>query len=174
VWRIGRGAVVCRETVKDLCQELIDLTAVLDARRLDYGLCGGIAVAIHGYARYTKDIGLVVRRDNLDECLDAARSRGFLVEGGLMRFEIGTPREQQIFRISKVEGEELLTLDMILVGPLLEDVWRGRKHIELRNSRIVVVSLQGLETMKRAAGRDQDMLNLKKLGLIHDSESGQS
>lgn len=158
----------------DLYQELIDLISALDARQLDYALCGGIAVAIHGYPRFTKDIDLLVRHEDLDDCLNVARSRGFLVDGGLLRFDAGTPREQEIYRISKVEGEELLTLDLILAGPGLMEVWQGRRRVELRNRSIQVVSLEGLEAMKRAAGRDQDMLDMKKLGLIHDTEAGQT
>ena len=41
----------------DLYEELFALTKALDAGRLSYALCGGLAVAIHGAPRFTKDVG---------------------------------------------------------------------------------------------------------------------
>jgi len=37
----------------DFFQELKDVTAALDASEVDYALCGGVALAIHGVPRAT-------------------------------------------------------------------------------------------------------------------------
>jgi hypothetical protein len=42
----------------DLFQELKNVTAALDAEGIDYALCGGVALAIHGVPRATQDIEL--------------------------------------------------------------------------------------------------------------------
>lgn len=36
--------------------ELLKITDCLDQAGIDYGLCGGLAVVVHGYPRLTKDI----------------------------------------------------------------------------------------------------------------------
>ncbi|MES1208434.1 MAG: hypothetical protein ABUS79_21050 [Pseudomonadota bacterium] len=44
----------------DLVQELTDVIACLDQGGVPYALCGGLAMAVHGYPRATVDIDLLV------------------------------------------------------------------------------------------------------------------
>lgn len=57
----------------------------------------------------------------------------------------------------------LMTVDFILVTKSMEDVWTGRELREWQSGRAWVVSRSGLIKMKMLAGRDQDMLDIKKL-----------
>ncbi len=57
----------------------------------------------------------------------------------------------------------LMTVDFILVTKSMEDVWAGRELREWQSGRAWVVSRSGLIKMKMLAGRDQDMLDIKKL-----------
>ena len=147
----------------DLKQELERLIDALTDAGVDFGLCGGIAVTIHGAPRFTKDIDLLVSADDLDRALAAAKKAGFTLAAGPMTFEAGTPRERSIRRVSKPEGTELLTLDLILVSPALEDVWAGRMLIEWEGRRVPVVSRDGLVSMKRMAGRPIDLQDIEAL-----------
>jgi hypothetical protein len=156
----------------DLYEELLGLIDSLGKAGLDYALCGGIAVAFYGYSRFTKDIDILIRSEDLDQILKTIKDRGFSIKGGLMPFDWGKPNQREIYRISKVEGQELLTLDLILVNKNLQDVWDEREAFEWKNRQVQVVSPEGLIKMKRLAGRDQDLLDLKKLGFIDDEESG--
>ena len=45
----------------DLYEEFLGLVEGLDQRSIDYALCGGLAVAVHGSPRSTIDIDLLVR-----------------------------------------------------------------------------------------------------------------
>ena len=156
----------------DLYEELIGLIDGLRKAKLDYALCGGIAVAFYGYSRFTKDIDILIRSEDLEQILKAVKSRGFSIKGGLMPFDWGKPYQREIYRISKIEGPELLTLDLILVNKNLQDVWDQREVFEWKNRKVQVVSPEGLIKMKRLAGRDQDLLDLKKLGFI-DAEGSE-
>ncbi len=155
----------------DLYEELVGLIDSLRKAGLDYALCGGIAVAFYGYSRFTKDIDILIRYEDLDQILKAVEERGFSLKGGLMPFDWGKPSQREIYRISKVEGQELLTLDLILVNKTLQDVWDQREAFAWKNRQVQVVSPEGLIKMKRLAGRDQDLLDLKKLGFIDDERS---
>ena len=73
-------------------------------------------------------------------------------------------KEREVYRISKIEGKEILTLDLVLVTSVFESIWDEREYYEWKGRRIQVVSFDGLVTMKKLAGRDQDLLDLKKLG----------
>ena len=69
----------------DLIAELEQLVDALHADAAEYALCGGLALAVHGHPRATKDIDLLVRAEAvLDAHLEAAAARA---ERGLARAE---------------------------------------------------------------------------------------
>ena len=148
-----------------------ELEAVVDALSKDgvgFALCGGIAVTVHGAPRFTKDIDLLIRQAELAAALAAARTVGFDLAAAPMCFDAGGPRERTIHRVSKVEGDQVLTLDLLLVEPAFNEVWNSRVWVEWEGRRVPVVSKAGLVQMKRLAGRDQDLVDIKSL------ESGSS
>ena len=56
-------------------------------------------------------------------------------------------------------------LDLILVSPILEPAWQSRTIVEWEGRRVSIVSRDGLALMKTLAGRDQDLTDLKQLGI---------
>jgi len=147
----------------NLIEELLGLAAVLDAGRIEYAVCGGIAVAIHGHPRFTKDLDLLVQRADVEKLRGVARKRGFTLEGMPMLFGAGTKDEREILRLTKVEGPESLTLDLLLVGPPFAEVWADRTRTEWRGRALWVVSRDGLLQMKRISGRAQDIADIQAL-----------
>lgn len=154
----------------DLYEELVATIDALHEARLDYALCGGVAVAFHGYPRFTKDIDLLVRKDDLERIVAVLGKRGFRERVGPIRFDAGTDRERESYRISKPEGHEVLTVDLLQLSPALRTVWEGREAYEWKGRRVIVVSREGLRQMKRLAGHTQDLLDLEKLGLETDKD----
>ncbi|MBI4863021.1 MAG: hypothetical protein HY815_22570 [Candidatus Riflebacteria bacterium] len=152
-----------------------ELRAVVDAltrANVPFAICGGLAVALHGYVRATKDIDLVVLEADVDQARSSVKAVGFSLAALPMTFDKGTPRERVVHRISKIEGDDHLVLDLIVVSPdRLGDVWADRQAIEWQGVRLDVVSRRGLYRMKRDAGRDQDLLDLKNLGLEEEPDS---
>ena len=60
----------------DLHQELVQLIDALEAAGAEYALCGGLALAVHGHPRFTKDIDLLVPAEALAN-LDGSAYRSF-------------------------------------------------------------------------------------------------
>ena len=63
----------------NLYEELKALATAFDAGGVDYALCGGLALAVHGHPRATKDIDILVRRGDLRRLRplsDKPRARG--------------------------------------------------------------------------------------------------
>ena len=147
----------------NLVEELVGLIDVLQEADIEYAICGGIAVAIHGYPRFTKDIDILVRAEDLARVRAVVGRVGFSIEGGLLRFGQDTPNERSVYRVSKSDGNELLTLDLLISSPALHEAWSGRERIEWRGRKLDVVSREGLVRMKRLAGRTQDLLDIEKL-----------
>jgi hypothetical protein len=66
----------------NLVDELLSITRVLEGDGIAYAVCGGVAVTIHGATRTTKDIDLVVHRNDLARVLDLLRPLGYLFAAG--------------------------------------------------------------------------------------------
>jgi len=158
----------------DLIAELEAVVAIFDRERIEYALCGGLAVAIHGHPRATMDIDVLVRPAQLASALQVARQVGFDIPARKTVFGLraGTPREMQ--RVSKLDAETnaLISLDLLVVGPGLEEVWHGRIAVPWRGREISIVSRDGLATMKRLAGRPQDLADLAALEHTDDDDQG--
>lgn len=145
-----------------------EFLAILDALRgagLDYAVCGGFAVGLHGYPRLTTDIDLLVQPDDLARVRKALASVGYTLDSGFITFAAGEPSERSLWRVSRAEDGDLITVDLLLVGPFLADVWAGREVFQLGARHVQVVSRAGLLKMKRSAGRHKDLDDIEKLRL---------
>jgi hypothetical protein len=143
----------------DFFLEIKNLTAALDAGGVDYALCGGVALAIHGVPRATQDIDLLVRPEDLASLRRVARACGFNLESLPMDFSSGVT----IQRFTKLIDGQPLMLDALLVGAPLERAWAGRQTAEIEGGRMRVVSREALISLKLAAGRPQDLVDVQRL-----------
>jgi hypothetical protein len=149
--------------------EMFLVVDTLQSAGIDYALCGGLAVVVHGYPRLTQDIDVLIRELDLDPARAVLSSVGYSIESGMMSFEVGTVNEVRMFRVAKVEGPDYMTLDLVLDTPHLRAVWYNRERHQLQDRTLQVVSREGLATMKRMAGRPQDLADLSQLGLEPES-----
>ncbi len=149
----------------DFLADLEQLVDALGSQDIEYALCGGIAVNIYGHVRATRDIALLTPRDALERIGGAVAPLGYTLRSGLIPFATGTPEQREVYRITRVGGGTHLSLDLVLVTPVLEPVWASRTAVEWRGRRVPIVSLDGLGRMKRLAGRAQDLADLEALAL---------
>lgn len=143
----------------DLFEEFKDLVLALDAAGIEHAVVGALAVAIHGAPRATTDIDLLVEAASLPAALETARNRGFTLSALLMTFRDGT----EVQRVTKVAGEEMLTLDFLLVNESLKPVWASRCRLSTDFGSVSVVSREALIQMKVAAGRPRDLGDVESL-----------
>ncbi len=143
----------------DLYDELSLVVRIFAENDLDYAICGGIAVAFHGYERFTRDIDILIREEDLERAHTLLEQAGFLDPSGRIPFE-----QHDLYRVTKIVGADYLTLDLLVVNDTLKEVWEDRQAYDWHGAKIAVVSKAGLAAMKRLAGRDQDRLDLKQLG----------
>ena len=153
----------------DLYEELVSVVDILIQSKIDFALCGGVAVAFHGYSRFTKDIDLLIQLGDVEKLKHAVDFLGFKFFSGPIAFGGKTLNRREIYRISKIENKEVLTLDLVVVNALLEDVWQDREVFEWKGRMVPVVSALGLCKMKRLASRDQDILDIKMLGFLDEN-----
>ncbi len=156
-----------------------DLEALLHAlagSRLRFVVIGGVAVGVHGYVRATKDLDVCPAgdRENLEALarllreLDAEqlevgdfapgelpfdpRDPDDLAEGGNFRLRTRLGALDVMQWVPGLDAEQaFVTLDANAI------------QLDLDGSAIRVCSLNDLRTMKRTAGRPQDLVDLEQL-----------
>jgi hypothetical protein len=156
----------------NLRDEFLTVLGSLADAGIEHAVCGGFAVAIHGYPRLTQDIDLLVRAADLERAREVLRRVGFTIEGGMLVFDGGRPTEHHLWRVSKADGEDLVTVDLLLAEGMLAEVWETREVHALGDRQVTVVSTSGLRRMKLAAGRRKDLDDLEQLGLLPEDADG--
>ncbi|MBX3191991.1 MAG: nucleotidyltransferase family protein [Labilithrix sp.] len=147
----------------NLVDELHRIAAALRSASIDYAVCGGVAVTIHGATRTTKDIDLLVRREDVPRVLEAVRPLGYVFVALPMIFDAGTERERHVQRVSKLEGQQHLMIDLLVAEAAFAGLLDERLEIDLSEGTLRVVTLAALLAMKRLAGRPQDEADIEKL-----------
>jgi hypothetical protein len=151
----------------DLYDEARALVRALEAHAVEYALCGGLAMAVHGVPRATVDIDLLIAPGSLDRVRSLARELGYVFEAQPMSFAGGAV---EMRRISKPdpEGGDVLRLDLLLVTPAIGHIWGQREQVRWEDGPLWVVTREGLIGLKslRNSGTDQD--DIRKLREPHD------
>lgn len=157
----------------DLIAELEQLVDALEREHVEYAVCGGLALAIHGHPRATKDIDLLVPPELVARVREVARQLGFDVPARPMIFGLAAGVRRPVDRISKLDEETgaLLSLDLIHAVGELATIWSSRVRYQLPSREIVVVSREGLVTMKTIAGRPQDLADVARLQGTEDTDT---
>lgn len=156
----------------NLVDELHSIVAALAAARIEYAVCGGVAVTIHGATRSTKDIDILVARVDVARALDAVRPLGYQFAALPISFDAGTARERHMQRVSKVLGEEHLLIDFLIADEAFAGALADRIEVQLDEGPLVVVSRASLIRMKKLAGRAQDLADLERLAASGDVGEG--
>jgi hypothetical protein len=149
--------------VLTLESELRELVQRFNEAKIEYALCGGMAVALHGYPRFTKDIDFLIPSESLNRAKEVAAEAGFLDESGRIPFP-----DSDVYRILKIEGTEYRILDLLVPKRLDTIAWTQRQWFDWNGLPICSVSRDGLIEMKLAAGRDIDRIDIKQLGFADD------
>lgn len=161
-----RGAVGDRRAL-----DTRPLLAMLVAHRVDFVVIGGIALVLHGSARVTQDLDVCFATDdaNLDALGSALAELGARVRG--VREDVPFVPDARMLR-----SVEVLTLDTprgaldVLARPAGAPAYRVLREeadrLDLRGFAVRVASLDHLIAMKRATGRDKDLVDVTELETI--------
>ena len=148
----------------DLLVELARIVKAFDENKIDYALCGGLALAVYAKPRATLDIDIMVQADFIgkikkkaEELKKKAEELGFTVHAAPMKLKGGAV---QIHRMTKFDDElgEHLSLDLLVVTPETKLSWDSRITVEWEEGTLKVLSPKGLIQLKslRNSGQDKD------------------
>ncbi len=108
----------------DLYAELEQLIQAFDAVGVPYALCGGLALAVHGFARSTQDIDVLMLSEDLGRAEQIAKDCGYKL--GALPMTFGDTNLKIVRRSKIVEGRPL-SLDFLVVNESLQPIWKDRQ-----------------------------------------------
>lgn len=160
-----------------------ELFQALEDAGVRYVVVGGLAVVLHGFARLTADVDLVVDLAPAEavKAVDAltrlgfqprppADPRGFadpairkswLEEKGMRVFSFYDP------------GNPMRNVDLFARHPIpFEELWARSESVPLSKASVRLASIADLIRLKREAGRPQDLIDIEALERIQEAKRG--
>ena len=141
-----------------------------------YVVVGGVAVNLHGYQRFTKDIDLVIELipELALKALQALGAIGYQPNLPVKVADFADPairaawiRDKGMLVFQMYSATSRLTIDIFVQYPVnFDDLWNQAVEVKLPESSLRIASIDHLILMKRAAGRPQDLLDIDKLEIL--------
>lgn len=144
-----------------LTKDMKDLIRAFNAHGVEYLLVGGYAFGVHAQPRATKDIDLFIRADarNSDAVFRALCQYGAPL-GGL------TAKDFRDAKTGVQIGVPPNRIDILqqISGVTFDEAWKDRVNAMIEgDTPTYVISWQNLIKNKLAAGREQDLLDVKQI-----------
>jgi hypothetical protein len=132
----------------------------LNSNNVEYLIVGAVALARHGFPRYTGDLDVLIRNtpDNAIRLESALEAFGF---GGLGLKATDFVNSYQVIQLGTAPNRiDLLTS---ITGVSFDDAWQGRLEGDLGGVPVVFIGRRELIQNKRSTGRAQDRADLELL-----------
>ncbi|MBI4412057.1 MAG: nucleotidyltransferase [Deltaproteobacteria bacterium] len=145
--------------------DIESLLKLLKENDVDFVVIGASAFPTHGYARATVDIDLFIRKtvENAQKTLSALKKFGYdvtdLTADDLLKNKV-------LIRQYVVETD----IHPFVTGITFDDVWAHKVKDKIGDVEVYIASLDDLIKMKKAAGRDKDLEDLKILEKLKKNE----
>jgi hypothetical protein len=153
----------------DLLLELKNLIKAFDKHKIDYALCGGLALAVYARPRATLDIDIMVEPDLLGRVKQIVENLGFNVPAEPMSFKDGAIQIHRMTKIDEESGEHMV-LDLLLVTPQTKTSWDSRIAVDWEGGTLKVLAPKGLIMLKSLRKSGQDIDDIEYLKELIDED----
>ena len=149
----------------ELPEDFRDLLSALHDAGASFVVLGGHAVAFHGHPRATKDLDVLVRADRENARLVYSALAAF--GAPLSAFEVGEGDFATYDGVLQM-GVPPLRIDILnrADGITFDEAIADGQSFELEGRAIPIIGKAALLKNKRAAGREQDLADVKALERI--------
>jgi len=150
-----------------MLNQLQDVFRCLHEHEVRYVVIGGIAAILYGVPRATFDLDILIEptQENAQQLLDA------LLEAGLATAELTTAEQVVAHEITIFQDRVRIDVQTSTPGIDFEEAWNHRQVMDYQGRTFNLVSREDLIRSKRAAGRDQDLEDVRLLELDDDAEN---
>lgn len=159
------------------------LFSALNAADVRYVVVGGVAVVLHGYARLTGDVDLIVDLDPVEarKAIDTLVGLGLRARAPVdpARFADADARAEWIrekgLRVFSLwdPAQPMREVDLFTESPIeFATLWDRSSLVDIGETEVRVASIDDLIALKRLASRPQDLLDITELEAIARRKGG--
>jgi len=160
----------------------LPLFKALNENNVQYIIVGGLATVLHGYARFTADVDLVINLNQAEakKAINAITSLGLKPRAPIdpMQFTDESIRESWINDKNMLvfsffdPNNPLMVLDVFIREPFpFDEMLKRVVHMNLGELSVSVCAINDLIEMKKKAGRPKDLEDIKYLESLQDSKN---
>lgn len=161
------------------------LFGALNAAGVRYVVVGGLATVLHGHARLTADVDLVIdlAPGEARKAVEVLMRLGLTARAPVdpMAFADAAVRhdwiEQKGMRVFSLydPSNPMLEVDLFAEHPIdFEELWQRAEVVKLTHATARIASIRDLIRLKRLAGRPQDLTDVEALEIILRRREGRN
>jgi hypothetical protein len=155
----------------------------LNADGVRYVVVGGLATVLHGFARLTADIDLMVdlRPEEARRAIVALTGVGLRPRAPVEPTQFADPvvraewvreKDMRVFSLWD-PAQPMLELDLFVENPIdFDEAFARSEEVALVRTTVRIASIGDLITLKRLAGRPQDLEDIEALLQIEEAKRG--
>lgn len=155
------------------------LFVALNEARARYVVVGGVAAVLHGHARFTADVDLVIDLDPVEarKVLHVLVRLGLRPRAPVAAEDFADPatradwvRNKNMRVFSLLDHDNPMhVVDLFVEHPIdFEELWAASQLVELETTSVRVAAIDDLIRLKRIAGRPQDLIDIERLSEIRE------
>lgn len=159
--------------------------AALNDNHVRYVVVGGLATVLHGFARLTADIDLIVdlAPDEARRAVTTLVGLGFRPRVPVDVFDYADPEirrrwiDEKGMRVLSLwdPAQPMRELDLFVDPPIdFALLWSHSEIVHIRGALVRIASIPDLIAMKRLAGRPEDMIDIRALEEIQQRKGPRS
>lgn len=130
----------------------------LNELKVRYVIIGAFAFPFYGYSRATIDIDIFIEpeNENVEKTLEALSRFGY---------DVSAVTVEEMLKKKILIRQYALETDIhpFVTGVSFEEIWKNKGKGKIEGVETYFASLDDLITMKKAAGREKDLQDLKAL-----------
>lgn len=147
----------------DLYLELDAVLTIFEQHKINYALCGGLAVSVYAKPRMTQDIDILVDAVHCEPCKELLSPSGFKFFAIPMRVNNNSVEIHKLTKIDSNSGDYLF-LDLVIPISLEARMILEQKiRIKWQDKKVWIVSREGLLSLKKLSNRPKDLLDIENL-----------
>jgi predicted nucleotidyltransferase len=153
-----------------------EIFKALNRAKVNYAVCGGLAVVLYGYTRLTADLDLVVDlgKENLMKLYDTLTRLGYKIRIPIKRKDF--IQKEKLSKFAEEKNMKVIsfhnlkdsfkTVDIGVNLPGISEFLKKKKHIKVGNLAIPTISIDDLIKMKKDVARYHDLTDVENLKKI--------
>ena len=159
------------------------IVEALNAHSVPYLIAGELAVVAHGYVRFTADVDIILdmRTENVQRAIAAFGSLGYRPRAPVPLDDFADPAKRlqwvqekglTVFSLYSLD-HPATEVDVFVEAPLdFDQAFRAAVRMDVSpRASAIFVGLDDLLSLKRQAGRPQDLQDIDRLKAIRREES---